>query len=202
MGLHVAEARVVSEQPLDRHLEPEEISAYVDGASAGATRSRVEAHLAHCADCRAELVGVSRIVASLPRLQARRHRRWWSAAAAAIVLIVVTPRASRDTSEHREAAVTTTVAPRAVAPVGAVDSATSLMWSSVPHADRYRVRLFTGDGAVLWESETTDTTATLPGSIGLRSGGAYFWKVEAQTGFGRSAASELNEFSVRYAPRR
>jgi hypothetical protein len=191
----------VMTERLDGHLEPAEVAAYVDRVADARARHRIEAHLASCPECRQELVDATRIAATLPR----QHRlSMWipAAAAAALVLMVVWPRLTREpTLEHREAPVTTTVAPRALSPVGAVDSAPALRWSSVPHTDRYQVRVYSADGAVLWERETTDTTVALPDSIGVRSSRTYHWKVEAYTGFDRRAASDLVEFSVRF-PRR
>jgi hypothetical protein len=202
MSEQVLEPSIVSER-LDGHLDPVEIAAFIDRVIDGDARRRVEAHLASCADCRAELMDATRVVATLP---SRRARAMWipgaaAAAAAAIVILAVWPRDVRDSEVHREAPVTTTVAPRGLSPVGAVDSAPTLRWSSVPHTDRYQVRVFGTDGAVLWERETTDTSVAMPDSIGVRSSHTYHWKVEAYTGFDRRAASELIEFSVRF-PRR
>lgn len=202
MALQVEETGTVSEQPLGRHLEPAEIAAYVDRAS-GDSRAYVESHLAECAECRAELVDAARLVATLPRRRTMRPHIWIPAAAAAAVLLMfVWPRTIREPSvQHREAAVTATVSPRAVSPVGIVDSATTLRWSSVPRSDRYQIRLFDSDGSVLWERETSDSSAAIPTSVRLQSGRSYYWKVEAHTGFNRSAASELAEFSIRSPPR-
>ena len=202
MSEQALESAIVSER-VDRHLDPAEVAAFIDRAVDGDARRRIEAHLATCPDCRAELMDATRVVATLPR---RRRLSVWmpraaAAAAAAIVIMAVWPRDARDPGLHREAPVTVTVAPRALSPVGAVDSAPTLRWSSVPHADRYRVRVFNADGTVLWERETNDTSVAIPDSIGVRSGRSYHWKVEAQTGFDRRAASELLEFSVRF-PRR
>jgi len=188
---------------LDGHLDPAEVAAFIDRAVDGDARRRIEAHLATCPDCRAELMDATRVVATLPR---RRRLSVWmpgaaAAAAAAIVIMAVWPRDARDPALHREAPVTATVAPRALFPVGPVDSAPALRWSSVPHTDRYEVRVFAADGSVLWERATNDTSVSVPDSIGVRAGRPYHWKVEAHTGFDRRAASELIEFSVRF-PRR
>lgn len=203
MAQQVSEAPAVSELPSEYHLQPEEIAAYIDGIATGEVRTRLESHLAACDDCRSELVDASRIVAALPRARGMRGRVWMpAAAAAAIVLLLAWPRTVREPSvQHREAPVTTTIAPRAIAPIGAVDSATALVWSSVPYRDRYRVRVFDAAGSVIWETETIDTITSVPMSVSLRPGRSYYWKVEAQTGFGRSAATELIEFSVRQARR-
>ncbi len=180
---------------IDGHLEPREVAAYIDRAVDDAARTAIEAHLAGCAECRVELVEASRAVATLPSRKAARI--WVPAAAAAVLIAIVLPIGLRESGTHRESPVTATVAPVASAPVGRVDSATALVWSSVPHADRYRARIFDGDGVVIWEHETTDTVVAVPASAALRPSRPYFWRVYAQIGFDRTAASELTEFSVR-----
>ena len=40
----------------DHHLSPEEMAAYLDGRIAPADRARLQTHLAHCPDCRREVV--------------------------------------------------------------------------------------------------------------------------------------------------
>ena len=58
------------------------------------------------------------------------------------------------------------------------------------------MRLFDVSGAVLWEAEVRDTTAAAPRAVGLTPGVAYYWKVEARTGFDRWAASDLTPFTI------
>lgn len=50
---------------------------------------------------------------------------------------------------------------------------------------------------MLWERETADTSAPPQGSVMLRAGLAYYWRVEARTGFDRVAESDLTEFVIR-----
>jgi hypothetical protein len=192
-----SEDHAVNHGPFDQHLRADEIAAFVDRAVAGDRRAAIEAHLAACAECRAEAVEVSRIVRTTPHARPVPKRVWIPAvAAAALALFWMAPRAPRDLAapEHREETVTVTLAPRPLAPVGSIDSAKVLMWSSVPSADGYRARLFDAEGTVLWEQETRDTSATLPASLSLRAGRSYYWRVEAHTGFDRSVASDLVEF--------
>src|SRR6059036_1669416 len=54
-----------------RHLTVEDVAAYADRGLAAAERARVEAHLAACAECRAEVVAVARLSRSFAR-----RRRW------------------------------------------------------------------------------------------------------------------------------
>ena len=200
MPLQTLEIPEVSGPPVGPHLGPSEIAAFVDTAMATAERAGVEAHLASCDECRAEVAQITEL--SLTFRQARRRRRVWipAAVAAAAVLALIVPYAARvPTSEHREGAVTTTVSPRALTPVGAVDSLTALTWSSVPRADRYHVRLFGADGEVLWERETGDTSIAVPPAVRVQGATTYYWRVEASSGFDRTAASELVGFSVRRA---
>jgi hypothetical protein len=187
----------LNEAPLDRHLEPEEVAAYVDGTATGEERAAVQAHLAACAECRAEVAEVSRIVRTLPGARRTARRVWIPAVAAAVIaLLWVTPRPLREPAvpEHRAETETTTAAPHPVSPVGTVGSVSALAWSPTPGTDRYRVRLFDADGTVLWDEETVDTIAALPDSIDLRAQVPYYWKVEAHTGFDRWASSPLVEF--------
>ncbi|HET9709089.1 MAG TPA: zf-HC2 domain-containing protein [Gemmatimonadales bacterium] len=178
------------------HLTSEAAAAYLDKALTPADRSRIEAHLVDCAECRNELIEVTQL------LRTRPHRGRWvlplgAAAAAAVLLLVLLPR-QREYPEpgSREPAVTTTVAPVAVAPSGTVASAGELVWTAVPHADRYRLTLFDSAGTVLWERQTGDTAASLPDTLRLKRGAPYLWKVEAQTGVNRWVSSELVLFSV------
>src|SRR5438094_80632 len=70
-----------------RHLTVADVAAYADRGLAAAERARVEAHLAGCAECRAEVVAVARLSRSFAR-----RRRWAVmaplAAAAALVLFL------------------------------------------------------------------------------------------------------------------
>jgi hypothetical protein len=200
---------MVAQERSDQHLEAQEIAAYVDGGLSKDTHAAVEAHLAICAECRAEVFDVSRIVRAAPRARSSRRpwaRRAWipmAAAAAAVFIIWTKPWVPRQDSAvvHRDEA-QTVAAPRALSPVGQVDGVTTFVWSSVPQTDRYRVRLFDAQGTVVWESETPDTLGKLPRSVILLSGRTYYWKVEARTGIDRQTASDLTEFVTRGGPRR
>lgn len=185
------------------HLEIAEIAAFVDGALPAGERTRAEAHLADCAECREELVAVAALLRTAPR------RRAWilpaSLAAAAAVALLIMPGlylSSRlDGDRHREPAVTTTVAPTAIVPRGDMNAVRELMWSAVPRAGRYRVVLLDHGGTLVWRTETPDTAVSIPDSVRLRAGVPYFWKVEAETGFGRWVASDLVDFVVGGRPR-
>jgi hypothetical protein len=184
----------------ESHLSAEDVAAYLD-RRAGATRGRIEAHVAECEACRAELIAVARLLH-----ERRRVRRWVYpaaiAAAAAVALLLLPPRFESPEPLYREPPSATTAAPVSIAPVGSVGSVARLVWSSVPSADRYRVRLFTGDGSVLWENTTSDTSLVLPTAIRLTPRVAYFWNVEARTALARWAPSDLARFTVTGPPGR
>jgi anti-sigma factor RsiW len=132
-------------------------------------------------------------------------------AAAAIVLVAVrsdSPSGSSSvagrtsgTPVYREQAVTTTAAPRVIAPIGVVPAVDSLRWTSVPHADRYRVTVFDRHGNTAHEAQTADTALALPARVAFARGELYLWKVEARTGWDRWVESELVEFTVSSAQR-
>ncbi len=184
----------------DEHLDPRIVAGYVDRVLPDAERARIEAHLATCPECRAEVADAARIIATLPHTRRPRRGVMVSAAGiAAMLLVFLWPRADQDPGnpQHRESSVTTTIAPRVIAPIGGVDSADRFVWSSVPHASLYTLRIFDADGSVVWQRETPDTVLTPPPTLELRSSRSHYWKVEAQTGFQRSTSTELVEFSIR-----
>ena len=180
------------------HLDPGVMAAFIDGALPPAERALAEAHLADCDECRAEFIAVSR----LARTPSRR-RAWYipaaAAAAAAVLFFAVTlqPTVDHPTPPvYREPVITTTVAPVAIAPRGVVPAAATLIWTTVPYADLYRLTIFDEAGRAVWETQTRDTSVAIPGNIHLALRTSYFWKLEAQTGWNRWVPSELVEFSV------
>lgn len=190
------------------------VADFVDGRLSTEARVPVVAHLLACSRCRmivaaaGNVLGDAEVAAALPSARpAARPRRWFlpvGAAAAAALLLAILPRTANDPDSLpvlREPAVTTTVAPMPIAPRGPTDLADKLVWTSVPRAERYRLLLYTGDGALLWTLDTSDTLAVLPGSIALTPGTVYLWKVEAQTEWKRWAASDLVEFRIRQRSR-
>ena len=113
-----------------------------------------------------------------------------------MLLLLLWPRGGADHGGLREPPLTGTLTPTPIAPRDAVARVDQIVWTSVPRAEQYRVRIFDAQGSVLWTIETSDTTVALPDSVGLSPGVHYFWRVEAQTDYRRAAASDLVEFEV------
>jgi hypothetical protein len=192
---------------LERRIEtpdcPDElvVADFVEGRLGPDARAPVVAHLLTCARCRALVKATAQLADAMPGAgvdaRGRSWRRWTvpvGIAAAAALLVVLLPRRSDD--GLREPPLTSTVAPALIAPRASVASVDRLTWSSVPYAERYRLRLYDDQGTVLWQIETTDTAAALPDSVALAPGVSYFWRVEAETEWRRSAASDLVEFRL------
>ncbi len=184
------------------------IADFVEGRLAPEARPPVVAHLLTCARCRSLVRATRRLLAD-PAVTPEVPRRWrrWSVplgiAAAAVLLLALWPSSSDDRGPVpglREPTLTTTVAPSPIAPRASVTRVDRLVWSSVPRAERYRLRLYDTEGSVLWTVETGDTSVALPDSVRLSPRVTYFWKVEAQTEWRRWAASDLVEFRVVGSP--
>lgn len=195
---------------LDRRVETPQcldelaIADFVEGRLTPEARAPVVTHLLTCAYCRSVVKAAGELVAEGGIATAGLAPRWrrWSVplglAAAAVVLLFLWPRSTNDTGSTpglREPTDTGTV-PVGIAPRGSVARVDRLVWSSVPRAERYRLRLYDNEGAVLWTAETTDTSVALPDSVVLAPRVTYFWKVEAQTGWRRWVASDLVEFQL------
>jgi hypothetical protein len=158
-----------------------------------------------CARCRALVKAISDFAAHevTPGGQAHRQRLRWALpvglAAAAVLLLLLLPRGHDDSTPGlREPTLTSTIAPSPItpAPGASVARVDSLVWSNVPGAERYRVRLYDAQGSVLWTVETTDTSAALPDSLRLQPRLPYFWRVEAQAEWMRWTASDLVSFRI------
>jgi hypothetical protein len=180
------------------HLDPMDVASYIDGRMNPAARAKLEAHIIDCESCRREIRDVDGIRRSAPASRSRVLLPLGALAAAAVALIVLLPAREVFTPEgtHRDPAVTATVAPKAIEPLGGVSAVKRMTWSSVPEANRYRVRIFDAQGAVIWEAEQADTTVGMPAGVRLVPGEKYFWSVSAKTGWGRSVESPLTEFVI------
>jgi hypothetical protein len=180
-------------------------------------------HLAECTACRGRFAGLTRLLrdtsvaAELERLEAghgaaprrgprRRHLTVAAAlAAAALAGVLLRPDAAPPpspldaaaTAAHRESAITTTIAPRILGPDGPAFVVDSLLWTRVPNAVRYRLRVFDTQGTLVWDAQTSDTTLPVPEHLRGDTANAYVWKVEARTGWDRWVASEWRDLVIR-----
>ena len=189
---------------LDRDLAP------TDGRAA---------HLLACGRCSRRfasatgLMNQSSVAAELRHLEmpGRSGRRGLATsaaaatlAAAALAAAVLLPRGAATpltrldpaVAIHRERAITTTVAPRIVGPAAIAGPSDSLRWTSVPHADRYEVRVFDREGTLVWNPITSDTVLPMSAHMFGGESRTYLWKVEARTGWDRFVASEWSDLTL------
>ncbi len=180
------------------HPTADDLAAYLDCRLDDLARAEVEAHVAWCDECRAELREVSGILRT-DAAKPRRRLAWIGpalAAAAAIVLLVAYPggpSAPDDDPAHRDAPGAVDPAPvlTSPAPNAGDPDARILRWTRVERADRYRVSVFDRAGTVVWRTETPDTSVNLPDTAGLVDGTSYLWRVDARVGVDRWLESRL-----------
>jgi hypothetical protein len=192
--------RDTGERPDDEvaltHLSETELAAFLDGGLTPPERHRVAAHIDLCETCRRELVDVGRAIehrgARTREAPVSPSRRWWipAAAAAGIAAILLVPRVATrppaTVGETRASRVADSEGQRRIDAISPADDVAIpaaqivFMWHAVG-ADVYRVFLLSESGGPIWETETTDTSATLPATVSLTAGGAYFWRVDAVT---------------------
>jgi hypothetical protein len=189
-------------------LEESAIADFVEGRLTPAARAPLVAHLLTCDHCRSLvratgcLLADDAVAKAIPKVVDHRWRRWSlpvGLAAAAAVLLFVWPRSTEHTDSTpgmREPTPASTVVPVPITPRASVARVDRFVWASVPGVDRYRLRLYDAEGALVWTEETSDTVAALPDSVALSAPDTYFWKVEAQTEWRRWAPSDLVEFRL------
>jgi hypothetical protein len=189
-------------------LEESAIADFVEGRLSPEERAPLVAHLLACARCRSvvratgELLADDAVAKAIPKAVDHRWRRWSlpvGLAAAAAVLLLVWPRSTEHTNSTpglRDSTPTIINAPVPIAPRASVARVDRFVWSSLPGVERYRLRLYDAEGALVWTEETADTVAALPDSVALSTPDTYFWKVEAQTEWRRWSASDLVEFRL------
>ena len=191
--------------PMNAHLSADDLSGMLDGRLPPTRREAVEAHLAVCADCRAELVSASEILESAPPVRVKRTK-WVAgstlAAAAALVLLIL-PRATRrgvhepasDLTRHGSTPTGIAVVDPAPSAEVARDSI-RFVWRGQPGAT-YRLFVTDSVGLPLFNTTTTDTTVVPPTDLQLVPGVHYFWYVDALRPDGSQASTLPTGFSTR-----
>jgi hypothetical protein len=72
----------------------------------------------------------------------------------------------------------------------------SFRWTAVDGADGYRMKITSGDGRVVWESDLLKTAEVhLPSSVSIEPE-SYFWQVTAMKGASTLATSPQSKFTV------
>lgn len=190
------------------HLTDEELAAYLDRTLDARLLARFDAHMAECADCRADLVEVrslleARNALSVPSQIARGRRAVTWLAAAGILTIAFLPllRRGAPSGDELPAVRAPSSAPSRieivappngqVPPFGVV-----FTWRSVEGASTYRLTVTDSAGASLFNTVTPDTSVTAPASIEIRRGGSYLWYVDGLTSDGRTVSSGIHSFST------
>ena len=191
--------------PMNAHLSADDLSGMVDGRLPTARRGIVEAHLAVCGECRAELLSASAIVQSAPPVPVRRSR--WIArgalAAAAGLVILIVPRVSRRATQGttdgltRRGSTPNSVATIDPAPRVSVDrDSIRFTWHGERDAS-YRIVVLDSAGLQVYTTPTTDTVVIPPASLQLSPGAQYFWYVDALRPDGSSVPTAPSSFSIR-----
>ncbi len=185
-----------------RHPEADELSAYLEGSLEETDRTRVEAHLAGCDDCRADVVEVWRLFQPQPR-----RRVWYVAAGLAAAglagILLFAPSLNESTPAGPVLRGPTTDLPAAASAVqivqpreGATLAADDVRftWRAAAPGASYRVTVTDQTGDVVWSASTADTAASLPPDSVLSREQTYFWYVDALMPDGTSTTSGVHEF--------
>jgi putative zinc finger protein len=187
------------------HPDEAELSAYINRSLGEADRTRIEAHLAKCDDCRMDVVEVMRLFRPQPR-----RRVWYVAAglaaAALASILLFAPSANHEsgpggpvlrgpvTDVPATASAVQIVHPREGATLDAEDA--RFTWRETAPGASYRLTLTDETGDVVWSVSIADTTAYLPSDSSLSREQTYFWYVDALMPDGRSTTSGVHEFKV------
>lgn len=157
----------------------------------------MESHLAECADCRAEVVEIERLVGGVRRRRVRSMAVGGLAVAAGLVLAVSTLRhgGTGPSNGSLRGAGATAVIP--VGPTGIVPlSGLALTWHATGSGSMYNVTISNAAGATLWTHNTSDTAVAISQEINLSPEVEYYWTVDALLPQGTSRTTGPQPFRI------
>jgi hypothetical protein len=197
-------------------LDDGTLAMLASGAADATLGTPTFAHLLECGHCRRELASAARVFADsdvqaeLERLAQPVRRRPLSrraiggigagAIAAALLIVLLRPDAKirpPARARYREQSFTAGLSPTLVSPIGVAAPTDTFRWRAVERANRYRLVVFSRDGSIAWEQETSDTIVALPGALSKSADRTFLWRVEARVGWEeRWAASDMAPLTV------
>jgi hypothetical protein len=185
------------------HLSVDQLASHLERRLHGTEREMVVAHLVECAECRREYVAAGEVVGTA-RARWVEVRIGIGLATAAAIIFAVVPRAfppaattvTPNVSMQRTSLPDVPEPIRLAAPADGerLTGAVRLSWHPDGTEALYRVTVQTEAGAVVWKTETHDTSYTLPPAVQLTGGVTYYWIIDALHADGRSARSPANAF--------
>jgi hypothetical protein len=178
-------------------MRADQVAAFVDHRLQGTERAAVESHLAECADCRAEVIEVERLVGGVRRYRTRSLVVGGLAIAAGLLLVVSTlqHRGGRPDNGNLRGAGANAVIP--VGPTGVMQrSGLALTWHGTGGGSTYKVTLSNAAGSTLWTTDTRDTTVAVSADIVLAPDVEYQWVVDALLPQGTSRTSGPQSFRI------
>ena len=189
------------------HLASQQLAAYIDYTLAHDERTRVEAHLAECTECRREVLEVTRVIRSRHRVGPYLAGALAMAAAVA-TLLLVNPRSGGEESVGAGPILRSSaegvaaergfrisvVSPQDGSELSREDL--SFRWGSLGAEVLYRFTLTDQNGANAWTVDTPETFLTVPGAIELVPGRQYFWYVDALLPDGQTATTGVRQFTA------
>jgi anti-sigma factor ChrR (cupin superfamily) len=186
------------------HIDSDLIAAYAERRLSSTDRTVVEAHLAGCAECRADLTHVAGEVSAVRRRRSLLRAAPLVAAAAVLAVVVVLrpgpepvavqalrPGGDGDRDRLNSLAALLPTPGAAVSRMGL-----RFAWQTDGPDAVYEVTLADSSGAALWRARTPDTTIQLPDSVRLAPGAKYHWWVDVLLSDGRVASTGVRDFSL------
>lgn len=186
------------------HLDSDLVAAYAERRLDPAERAAAEAHLAGCAECRADLADVTDVVSAARQRRVLVRAAPLLAAAAVLTVVVVTRpatvpvevqalRPGNDADRDRLNSLQALLpAPGAAVPRPGLRFA----WQSDGPDAIYEITVADSSGLALWRARTPDTSIALPDSVRLAPGGTFHWWVDVLLSDGRVASTGVRDFAL------